>query len=122
MTRAIGDKPLKPVVTSEPEIFALPRPPRKAAAFPGGASLGPLPAGWERRRFVLLCSDGVWDVLRSEEAVWLVLSNWSDGPDGQAAALRVLARYAIGRHAPPSRSRPACTDASGVPSVARLWP
>ena len=69
MSRALGDAPLKPFVTAEPRIAE--------------GVLG------RKDNLAIIASDGLWDVLTSEEAVTLALR--AGGPDEAARRLQITA-------------------------------
>jgi serine/threonine protein phosphatase PrpC len=66
VSRAIGDRMLKPFVVAEPEVKKFTR--------------------TETDRFVVLASDGVWDTVSNDDAAQLVLKY----EDPQAAAQRIM--------------------------------
>ncbi|KAA0191009.1 hypothetical protein HAZT_HAZT009916 [Hyalella azteca] len=77
-SRALGDFPLKlprPLVTAEPDVLTFSLSDHKA-------------------QFVILASDGLWDVMSNEEAVAFVLSRLSE-PDHGAKSL-VMHAYNLG--------------------------
>ncbi|GFH17601.1 PPM-type phosphatase domain-containing protein, partial [Haematococcus lacustris] len=84
MSRAIGDHGLRPFVIPEPEITMLSRA--------------------EEDDFLLLASDGLWDVLANQEAISLAMRcmnrAWEKGATRKAAAriaASVLTKAAIDR-------------------------
>ncbi len=73
VSRAIGDRALKPFVTAEPEIRHWP--------------LG------SRDRYLVLATDGVWDTISSEEAAHIVLAAHGDPQRAaQELALQAIER------------------------------
>lgn len=61
LSRAIGDRFAKPVVCSEPEMKVFP------------LSQLPVQKGFEKNDFIVLASDGLWDVMTSQSCVDFVL-------------------------------------------------
>jgi protein phosphatase len=61
LSRAIGDRFAKPVVSAEPEIKLFP------------LSELPVEEGHDRNDFVILASDGLWDVMTSQNCVNFVM-------------------------------------------------
>jgi serine/threonine protein phosphatase PrpC len=70
VSRALGDKPERPFVSSEVEIITTPRKPGED-------------------RFIILASDGVWDVLSSQDAVDFVRQIMSGSVGNRRANSRV---------------------------------
>jgi serine/threonine protein phosphatase PrpC len=70
LSRAIGDRSERPHVTAEPEIITV-----------------PVEEGDE---FIILATDGLWDVFESDEAVEVVLSFREDGHDQDKIATMVV--------------------------------
>uniref|UniRef100_A0A0C3TB71 PPM-type phosphatase domain-containing protein n=1 Tax=Guillardia theta (strain CCMP2712) TaxID=905079 RepID=A0A0C3TB71_GUITC len=69
VSRAIGDAELKQFVIAEPEIHVKPREP-------------------QAQRFVLLATDGLWDVMSSQEAVEFVWKKWEEKDHGAEELVR----------------------------------
>ena len=74
LSRAIGDRSERPMVTAEPEIISV-------------------PVQEDNDEFILVASDGLWDVMDSQEAVDYVKSiheRYLDGMDRDMIATSVV--------------------------------
>ena len=84
LSRAVGDRFAKPVVSSEPEIMTF-------------------PIVEDQDAFIVLASDGLWDVMSSQEVVDFVYEVLDDGEEGSSVSdrrknmARILANEALER-------------------------
>jgi len=72
VSRALGDAELKKYVIPDPETLVIARTDSKQAD--------------DSQTFVLLATDGLWDVMSSDEAVAFIYSRWEQDDHGESNA------------------------------------